>query len=175
MVFQRRIILPQVIAADKSVFEQMGVDLIHRSGTADREFVEERCVEAERISFYLADLFGSIMGFLIAQLGNLAKPFFTKEGEIDRGRQGQQSLVGANIGSGPLPLDVLFAGSQGKDIRPLAAVINRLTYQPAGHLVEKLFAGGKETQVGTAKGERDAQRLPLPHDNICAHFTRGFQ
>ena len=115
------------------------------------------------------------MGFVVAQLGHLAQAVLAQQAHIDGGCQGHQSLVGADVGGGFLAADVLLAGGQGQHVGALAAVIDRLAHQAAGHLAHIFFAGGKDTQVGTAKGQRDAQRLAFAGDDIGAKLAGGFE
>ena len=95
--------------------------------------------------------------------------------QVHGGSQRQQALVGADVGGGAFALDVLFAGGQGQHVGALAAVIDGLADQAAGHLVDVLLAGGEEAQVGPAKRQRDAQRLAFADHDIGAHLAGGLE
>ena len=88
------------------------------------------------------------MRFVVTKFGHLAQALRSKHRQVDCRGQCQQTLVGADVGCGTFAFDVLFAGGQSQDIGALAAVIDRLADQAAGHLVDILLAGGEKAQVG---------------------------
>ena len=96
-------------------------------------------------------------------------------GQVDRSGHGAQGLIGADVGGGLLPADVLFPGLEGEHKTPVALGVGGLAHNPAGQLPHHGLFTGHKAQVGAAKGERHAQGLALSHGDVHAVLPRGFQ
>ena len=161
MIFERGEILAKIVTTQDAVVQQVEVYLIHTAWTADDEFVEERCLGAQLEAINGGDAVSGVMRLVITQAGHLAQALLAQQAHIDRGGQGQETLVGADVRGGLFAADVLFAGGEGQYVSALSARIYRFTHQPASDLADVVFLGGEDAQVGAAIRKRDAQRLPF--------------
>ena len=116
---------------------------------------------------------GGIMRLLVAKLGHLSESVFTQQAHVDCGRQGDQSLIGTDIGGGLLAADVLLSGGQGEYVSALSTIIHGLPNQAAGHFTDVFLAGGENAQVRPAEAQWDAKRLAFAGDDVCAKFPGG--
>lgn len=98
-----------VVAGQHAFHGQLFNDLFGRGGTAHRELVEERMIENRRETPFREDLAG-VVGLLEIELRQLLKTAFAHQRQVNRGRQGAQGLVRADVGGRSLPADVLFPG-----------------------------------------------------------------
>src|SRR5262245_23513542 len=147
----------------------MCVDLFNRLRTRERELVEKRFVIRDLIAVDLAELRRGIMRFLIAKFGDLAQSLFAKQRKINRRAEGDQSLIGADVGRGTFTLDVLFTRCEREDIGALTFVIDRFADETPRHLVDVLLARREKANAWSAIPHRDAQRLPVAYNDVCAH------
>ena len=104
------IIIAYWITRNQVMLEQMIINLLGWSWTADQKFVEKGLIRPEFITLYSGNLISCVMGFVIAKLGNLAQPMLSKQAQVYSCSQCQQSLVGTDIRCGSIPADVLFSG-----------------------------------------------------------------
>ena len=81
--------------------------------------------------------------------------------EVDRGGDGHQRLVRADVGVGLLATDVLFARLEREHVADLAVDVDRLAADPPGHLADVVQASRDETEVRTAVVQVVPQRLSL--------------
>ena len=115
------------------------------------------------------------MCFLIAKIRNLLQAGLAKHGHVNRGAKRKQTLIGANVGRGAFAFDVLFAGGERQHVGALSAIVNGLADQASSHLVDVGFLGGEEAEVGSAKPQRNAERLSFADDNVRAHFAGSLE
>jgi len=108
------------------------------------------------------------VGLVVAEFRHPAHPAAAQRGHINRCRQSDQSLVGADVGSGLLPADVLFPRGQGEDEGPFPLGVHRLPDQASGHAADVLHTGGEEAQVRAAEVEPGPHALPLADDDVGA-------
>ena len=101
---------------------------------------------------------------LLTSFPETARP---KRGQVDRGHQGAQRLVGADVGCGSFPADVLFAGRQGQNESPASFLVDSHSHKPSGQLPHILFARCKKTNVWAAETHRYAQRLRFAGDDVA--------
>ena len=59
------------------------------------------------------------MRLLIAKFGNLPQSLLAKHRKIDGCAERDQTLIGADVGSGTFTFDVLFARGEREDVRAL--------------------------------------------------------
>ena len=78
---------------------------------------------------------------------------------MDGGGQGTEAGVGADVGGGLLPADVLLAGGEGEDEAAPAELVHRLARDAAGHLPQVGLAGGEESGGGAAEVQGVAEAL----------------
>ena len=144
-------------------------------GTADHELLEELSRLRQGKSVQVGNGRGSIVRFVIAEFGNLTQAVPAHRGQVDGGRQGVQSLVGADVGRGPLPPDVLLARLQGQDVAGATLRVGGSAHQTAGHLADVLLLAAEQTQVRPAKGRRYADGLSFPGHDVRAKFARRLE
>ena len=77
------------------------------------------------------------------QPGQVLQAVLPQQAEIDSGCQGDQTLVGADIGCGLFPADVLFPGVEGEHIAALSPCIHGFSGQSSGHLADILVLCGE--------------------------------
>ena len=146
------------------------------SGDADDELLEHRAGRTPASSRPRGgEPLGGVAGLLQAQLGHRPHALRAHRRQVDRRPQGQQPLVRADVAGGLLAADVLLAGLQGQDPAALAAAIDGLADQPAGHAADELLAAGQDAQVRPAEGHRVAQRLAFGHDDVGPVLARPLE
>ena len=74
MILQRGVILAEIVSAENAVIEQILIDFACGLGAAQNELVEEWISEAQTKAVDLAEFFGGVMRFLIAQVRTACKP-----------------------------------------------------------------------------------------------------
>src|ERR1044071_8936494 len=153
----------------------MGVDLFHWSIYTQCKLVEEWFCETQSHVIDLAELGGGVVGLLVAKLSNLPETFFAQQRKIDGRAKRNQSLVRADVGSGPFAFDVLFAGGEGQDLGALPFIINSFADETSCHFMDVLLARREEADAGSAIPHGNPQRLTVAHDNIGTHRARGFE
>ena len=88
-----------------------------------------------------AELLGRVARFLQAEVGGFAQALRAEEGEVDRGAEGEEALVGADVARGLFAADVLLAGLQREDEAAFAAAVDGLAGDAAGHAADEAFRG----------------------------------
>ena len=96
--------------------------------------MEEGFVPAAQGEAQLGQFPGQVVGVGGAGLGHLFQAPGAHGGQVDRGGHGAQGLVGADVGGGLLPADVLFPGLEGEDKAPAAFGVGGLAHDAAGEL-----------------------------------------
>ena len=91
---------------------------------------------------------------------------------IHRCGQGTPRLVGAHIGTGLFPADMLFPGLERKDKRPLTPAVRCLPHNASGQLPCHGGCGRHESKIGTAERKGHSKGLSVPHCNVSAIFSR---
>src|SRR5690606_3869794 len=97
-----------------------GAEIAGTAARSKRELVEERPVVGQRQTVNRTQLLGGVVRLLQAQFGDLPQSLRTYGGEVDRGPQRQQSLIGADVARGLVPADVLLARLQAEHVTGLA-------------------------------------------------------
>ena len=87
--------------------------------------------------------------------------------------EGAETLVGADVGCGLLPPDVLLAGCQGQDKAPVSLHVDPLPDQPAWNAAHVGPPGCEHAESRPAEGSGEAQTLPLSADNVGTLLPRG--
>ena len=157
------------------MLQQNMVDLADRLGAGDDEFFEEWLAHVHAVAVQGVNLLRGVVRFVVAQLGNAAQTALAHHAHIDAGGQGHQPLVGADVAGRFLAADVLLARAQGHHVSASPVLIHRLADDAPGDLAHVLAARGEEAQVRPAEAERDAQRLPLAHDDVRAQRARRLE
>src|ERR1700681_2626894 len=106
------------------------------------------------------------MRFSQVLLGQFAQSLLAVNGHENGSHEGNERLVGADVGGGFLAADVLFASSQGEAEGPIAARVLGLTDNAARYLAHELFLGGDDSRERTAVNRRNRKRLQLPGDDV---------
>ncbi len=96
-------------------------------------------------------------------------------GKVHRRGQAHQLLVGADVGGGPLPPDVLLPRLQGEDVAGAAVHVGGAADDAARHLAQVPLAAGEEPQEGPAEAWRPAQALPLGDGDVSGVVARRRQ
>ena len=115
------------------------------------------------------------MRLVIAQLGHLPQAVPPHCRQVNRSGQRVQGFVSADVGSSPLPADMLLAGLQRQHIPRAPLRIGSAPHQAAGHLPDVLLLAAEQAQIWAAIGWRDAQRLPLSGYDVGAELARRAQ
>ena len=97
---------------------------------------------------------------------HVAQPVRTDGGQVDRGGQREERLVGADVAGRLVAPDVLLAGAHGHDERAPAVEVGGHPDQPAGDLPDERVGRGQDPEIRSAVLRRDAQRLPLAGGDI---------
>ena len=108
------------------------------------------------------------MSPLEADLGDLAQAVWPHVREVDRGRQGAQGVIGADVGGRLLTTDVLLARRQGQDEAPTTMRVMGGAHQSAWQLAHQLLPAGDETDVRTAEARSHAELLALTDGDVGA-------
>ncbi len=98
--------------------------------------------------------------------GDVAQPVRTDHGEVDRGREGQQRLVGADVARRLVAADVLLARPHRHHEGALAIHVRRHPDEPAGDLADERVGRGQDAQVWAAVLRGDPERLPLARRDV---------
>ena len=98
-------------------------------------------------------------------------PVLPSTRHVNRGAEREQSLVGADVGSGALAFDVLLAGGQRQHVGALAAVVHGLADETSRHFVNVGFLRGEEAERRAAVPHRESQRLAFADHDVRAHFA----
>ena len=101
-----------------------------------------------------------------AAQGQLGQPRGAQPAQLDGGGDGHQGLVGAHVGGGLLPSDVLLAGPERGDVGPAAVNVDRLPHQPTGEAPHVGPGAGEQPEVGAAETQGGPEGLPLPHHHV---------
>ncbi len=117
------------------------------------------------------------MSFLETQCAKFAEALFAKGRQVDGSADGQQRLIGADIGSGALTADVLLARLQGQHIPGLllAALFDRLPNEPTWQQAHILAAGRHKAERRSAVAHGITKAHQLPHGDIGSIFARRRQ
>ena len=107
-----------------------------------------------------------------AQRGDVAQAVRAHGRDVDRRREREQGLVGADVAGGLLAPDVLLARAKGHHERPLPVQVRGHAHQPAGDLADERVGAGEDPEVRAAVLERDAQRLALARGDVRAVLAR---
>ena len=91
---------------------------------------------------------------------------FAQPGEVNRRPQGDERLVGANVGCGFLPSYVLLSGLERKTETGASVRIYGATDYPAGELTDEFLPRRHETQVRPAEIQAVTQTLAFPNHKI---------
>src|SRR4051794_29096650 len=121
-----------------------------------------------------AELLGAVARFLQAEVGGFAEALGTKEREVDRGAEGEEALVGADVAGGFFAADVLLAGLQREDEAALAAAVDCFTRDAAGHAADKFFSAGHDAEVGAAVLHRGAKRVAFGDGDVGTPIAGTF-
>ena len=95
-----------------------------------------------------------------------ADPFLAEQAKMNRGGKCVESFVGANVGSGLLAADVLFARSEGEHKPAMAFRITGLACEAAGHLADKFVARGDDANEWAAVARWNAECLAFHRDDV---------
>ena len=114
---------------------------------------------------------GRVRGFRRALPTELGQSGRSQPAEVDRGGDGHQRLVRADVGVGLLATDVLFARLEREHVTDLPVDVDRLAADPPGHLANVVHAGRDETEVRTAVVQMVPQRLSLGHRDVGAELA----
>ena len=144
----------------------VAVDVSHH------KLLERRRVEGQLETLALANLLGRIAGLLQAEIAEFAHSLRPHQRQINTRPQCEQPLIRADIAGGFFAADVLFAGLQREHEAALAAPVDRLSADAAGHSPQEFLATGQNAQVGAAVKHRRAERLALGHDDVGSQFAR---
>src|SRR5260370_9945818 len=104
-----------------------------RNGSGNHKFIEKWAGEWRLVAGERGDLAESVMSFLETQCAKFAEALFAKGRQVDGSADGQQRLIGADIGSGALTADLLLTRFQRQHIPGffVAAPLYRLSTDPA--------------------------------------------
>ena len=111
-------------------------------------------------------LAGQIMRLGQVLLRQFAQAFLAVDRHEDRRHQGDQRLIGADVGRRLLAADVLLARRQRQAERAIAARVLGLAHQPAGHLAHEFLLGGDDAGERAAVARRNGERLQLARHDI---------
>src|SRR5579864_8340677 len=85
---------------------------------------------------------------------------------MNRRRQGIKGLIGADVRSGALTADVLFAGRQREAKTAASLRVSSLAGEAAWQLADVFLACGDNPGVWTAKARRDSEALRFERDDV---------
>ena len=98
--------------------------------------------------------------------GDVAQAVRPDRREVDRGGQGQQGLVRADVAGGLVAADVLLARAKRHDEGALAVEVRGHPDEPAGDLADERVGRGEDPEVRPAVLRRDAERLALARGDV---------
>src|SRR5216683_2326929 len=84
-------------------------------------------------------------------------------------------MIGAYVRGRALAPDMLLARCEGQAVGPLAACVNRLPHQAAGHLADMRQPRRHKAESGTAELGRNAEALALADGDVGAQLGWRFQ
>ncbi len=96
---------------------------------------------------------------------------WSQPAEVDRGGDGHQRLVRADVRIGLLAADVLLAGLQRQHVAGLAVDVDRLTDDPPGHPADVVEPGGDQPEVRATVVQVVAERLTLRDGDVGAELS----
>ena len=108
--------------------------------------------------------------------GDPRQPLRSQQGQVDGGGVDQQALVGADIGSGTGPADVLLPGLKGQGIADFAVQVLGAAGDTPRQLAHQRLLAAQETGIGAAGGKGHAEGLGLATGDVRAPappFTGG--
>src|ERR1043166_9821495 len=112
------------------------------------------------------------MSFLGALLRGFLHAAATHCFQVDCRRQRNQSFVCADIGSGFLAPNVLFARRHRREETTTALLVESFSDQTPRNLSRVFFARREQSHVRSAKRNGHTERLTFGHDNISAASAR---
>src|ERR1035438_280721 len=115
------------------------------------------------------------MRLLQAQVRRLLQPLWPQRRQVDRGAQGEQALVGADITGCFLAADVLLARLQGQYPASFAGAVHGLPDDATRDLTNELLLARHHAQVWTAVRHRIAEHLPFADGDVRAVLAGSFQ
>ena len=141
---------------------------------ADDELFERRAVECQFEAVVFAELLGGVSRLLQAEVGGFFQALRAEQGEVDRGAEGEQALVRADVARGLFAADVLLAGLQREDEAAFAAAVDGFAGDAARHAADELFAAGHDAEVRAAILHRRAERLAFGDGDVGAQSPGRF-
>ncbi len=100
-----------------------------------------------------------------------AQALGTQQGHVNGGGRHHQPLIGANVRGRLAAPNVLLARLQGQAEPRAAFGVHRTSDDPPRHLPHELHTGGHESEIGTARRQRHAERLTLAADDVGAQVA----
>ncbi len=138
-----------------------------RVGDPDRELVEVRAgVQPLRPDRGQRGL--ELGGPAGAQRRHVAQPVRADGGEVDRGGQGEERLVGADVAGRLVAPDVLLARAHGHHEGALSVEVGRHPDETPGDLADERVGRGQDPEVRPAVLRRDPERLALAGRDVGA-------
>ena len=144
-----------------------------RHGGAHRELAQHRRVRQRLDAVEREQRLARVARAPGAAQRQLAQPGRAQPRQLDGAADGDQRLVGADVGRRLLPADVLLPRAQRRDVGPAALGVDGLAHQAAGQAPHVLEPAGEQAEVGPAEAERRAEGLPLPHHHVGAVRRRA--
>ncbi len=137
--------------------------------------MEERAVHQRLHSRQGAKLDVEVVGALQADLSQAAQSLGPEQAQVYGGRERVQGLVGADVGGGFGPADVLLAGLQRQGVAGLPVLIEGLTHQTSWDLTGVSLAAGQEARGRTSEGGGVAEHLHVADRDIRTSRTWRLQ
>ncbi len=148
---------PERQSADDLLLQQRFVSGFRRPAFGrGHELIEERARKPRRC------VRGEVVGLRQVLPGEFAQALLAIDGHEDGRHQGDQRLVGADVGRRLLAPDMLLARGERQAIGPLAARVLGLAHQAARHLSHELLPGRDHAGVGAAEAGRRWQTTEAP-------------
>ncbi len=97
---------------------------------------------------------------------HVAQPVRADGREVDRRREGEQGLVGADVAGRLVATDVLLARPERHDEGALAVEVGGHAHEAAGDLADERVGRGQDAQVRAAVLRRDPERLALAGGDV---------
>ena len=118
---------------------------------------------------------GERVGPLEAHLCDVAQAVRTHVGQVDRGGQRAQGVVGADVGGRLLAPDVLLAGREGEDEPAPPRGVVRCAHETPGQLADQFALARDEPDMRAAEAGWKAQLLALAHRDVRSVLARRRQ
>ena len=115
---------------------------------------------------------GQAAGVAVHPAGDRGKPVGAVIGGVHRGHHRQQDLGGADVGGGPVPADVLFAGLQGQSVRRRSVGVDGDADQSPGQLAGVGGVGGQVPGVRAAESHGHTETLGAAECHVRANLPR---